>query len=60
MMPSSLAVRNSNTSGFGDLEPFAAMFVPMPATPAALPGAATFMAPSHGLFSVFPALVLGG
>ena len=58
MMPSSFAVCNSKASGCGDLEPFSVMFVPMPATPAALPGAATFMGPSRRLFSVFLALVL--
>ena len=35
MVPSSFAVPNSKASGFGDLEPFAAMSVSMPATLAA-------------------------
>ena len=47
MMPSSIDARNSKASGCGDLEPFAAMFVPVLATPAASLGAATFMPLSH-------------
>ena len=41
MVPSSFAVPNSKVSRFGDLEPFAAMSVSMPATLAASAGAAT-------------------
>ena len=49
MVPSSFAVPNSKVSGFGDLEPFAAMSVSMPATLAAFAGAATSLAPSSWL-----------
>ena len=49
MVPSSFAVPNSKVSGFGDLEPFAAMSVSMPATLAAFAGAATSLAPSSRL-----------
>ena len=59
MVPSSFAVPNSKVSGFGDLEPFAAMSVSMPATLAAFAGAATSLAPSSRLFSVSLALVGG-
>ena len=59
MVPSSFAVPNSKASGFGDLEPFAAMSVSMPATLAASAGAATSLATSSQLFSVSLALVGG-
>ena len=49
MVQSSFAVPNSKVSGFGDLEPFAAMSVSMPATLAAFAGAATSLAPSSRL-----------
>ena len=49
MVPSSFAVPNSKVSGFGDLEPFAAMSVSMPATLAAFAGAAPSLAPSSRL-----------
>ena len=52
MVPSSFAVPNSKASGFGDLEPFAAMSVSMPATLAGFAGVATSLAPSSRLFSV--------
>ena len=55
----SSAVPTSKASGFGDLEPFAAMSVSMPATLAASAGAATSLAPSSRLFSVSLALVGG-
>ena len=58
MVPSSFAVPNSKVSGFGDLEPFAAMSVSMPATLAAFAGAATSLAPSSRL-SVSLALMGG-
>ena len=59
MVPTSFSVPNSKASGFGDLEPFAAMSVSMLATLAASAGAATSLAPSSRLFSVSLAL-LGG
>ena len=59
MVPSSFAVPNSKASEFGDLEPFAAMSVSMPATLAASAGAAASVAPSSRLFSVSLALVGG-
>ena len=49
MVPSSFAVPNSKVSGFGDLEPFAAMSVSLPATLAAFAGAAPSLAPSSWL-----------
>ena len=49
MVPSSFAVPNSKVSGFGDLEPFAAMSVSLPATLAAFAGAALSLAPSSWL-----------
>ena len=57
MVPSSFALPNSKVSGFGDLEPFAAMSFSMPATLAASAGAATSLAPSSR--SVSLALVGG-
>ena len=59
MVPSSFAVPNSNTSGFGDLHPFAAMTVSMPATLAASAGVATSLAPPPGCFQ-FPSLLWEG
>ena len=49
MVPSSFVVPNSKVSGFGDLEPFAAMSVSLPATLAVFAGAAPSLAPSSWL-----------
>ena len=54
MVPSSFAVPNSKASGFGDLEPFAAMSFSMPATLAASAGAATSLAPLLLVVFSFP------
>ena len=58
MVPSSFAVPNSKVSGFGHLEPFAAMSVSLPATLAAFAGAATSLAHPPGF--QFPSLLREG